>query len=302
MDEPTLKASEFCAAFHTRAAACITPLDTDDTLTRQWRENFRRHWDFIDLAIRKSCLLDRLIYGGETLRTEVCPVHKGHWSGCSPAPCPICRHGVCITGWIKNPGDPTSTNRAIRFLVGGTQCRRSELGGLPLPEAAAQQKLLSTWAVKTAMVLDSTNTRKHKLFYDRTERENLRPSDYATALRVRTRALHNFLSVLDKVSANRHTCNGLDSAKYRRAIIARRRVGRGTDIANYAVRRCAKLHRPYRDSVPAGYDRRSLPIGLQFIGRPWDEGLLFRLGYAAETIVQWKKPATYCDLPKDEEP
>jgi hypothetical protein len=120
VDEPTLKASEFCAAFHTWAAACITPLDTDLEETRKWRENFRRRWDFIDLAIRKSCLLDRLIYGGETLRTEVCPVHKGHWSGCSPAPCPICRHGVCITGWVKNPGDPTSTNSAITFLVGGT--------------------------------------------------------------------------------------------------------------------------------------------------------------------------------------
>jgi hypothetical protein len=45
---------------------------------------------------------------------------------------------------------------------------------LAAPLDPGQQKLLSTWAVKTAMALDSTNTCKRKLFYDRTECENLR--------------------------------------------------------------------------------------------------------------------------------
>ena len=58
------------------------------------------------IDIRKSSLLARTLYGGETLRTEQCPVHKGTWSGCRPGPCPHhCgsdlegRNGE-HTGWI----------------------------------------------------------------------------------------------------------------------------------------------------------------------------------------------------------
>jgi len=42
------------------------------------------------------------------------------------------------------------------------------------PLDPSQQSLLSRWALKTAMVLDSTNRRKRNLFYDRAECENLR--------------------------------------------------------------------------------------------------------------------------------
>ncbi len=35
-------------------------------------------------------------------------------------------------------------------------------------------------------------------------------------------------------------------------------------------------------SVPAGLDKQGLPLGLQLIGRPWDEGDLLNTGYALE--------------------
>lgn len=44
------------------------------------------------------------------------------------------------------------------------------------PLDPSQQTLLSRWALKTAMVLNSTNTRKRSSFYDRAECENLRSS------------------------------------------------------------------------------------------------------------------------------
>lgn len=66
------------------------------------------------LAIRKSCLLDRLIYIGEPLRTVPCPRHHGRWSGlswpgetCTHGPGCRCPHGCacvapcgCATGWV----------------------------------------------------------------------------------------------------------------------------------------------------------------------------------------------------------
>ena len=61
----------------------------------------------LGLSIHKSCLLHRLVYLGEPLRTERCPVHGGEWSGLSPVPCP---HGCdatcgCRTGWLSVKGD-----------------------------------------------------------------------------------------------------------------------------------------------------------------------------------------------------
>jgi len=116
MDETKLRAQgyiridKFCEAMTTWARVCQEELSTDDDHRRRWRKEFREHWEFIQLAIFKSCLLDRLIYGGERLRDEMCPTHRGHWSGCNITgenPCQ-CQHDTCITGWLRNPGDPKS--------------------------------------------------------------------------------------------------------------------------------------------------------------------------------------------------
>jgi aspartyl-tRNA(Asn)/glutamyl-tRNA(Gln) amidotransferase subunit A len=34
--------------------------------------------------------------------------------------------------------------------------------------------------------------------------------------------------------------------------------------------------------VPTGLDKRGLPLGLQLIGRPWEEGELLNTAYALE--------------------
>ena len=43
-------------------------------------------------------------------------------------------------------------------------------------------------------------------------------------------------------------------------------------------------------SVPAGYDADGLPIGLQLIGRPWEEHVILRAGEAAEALVPRRAP------------
>ena len=41
-------------------------------------------------------------------------------------------------------------------------------------------------------------------------------------------------------------------------------------------------------SVPCGFDHQGLPIGLQLIGRPFDEAVLLQAGYAYEQATDWR--------------
>jgi aspartyl-tRNA(Asn)/glutamyl-tRNA(Gln) amidotransferase subunit A len=40
-------------------------------------------------------------------------------------------------------------------------------------------------------------------------------------------------------------------------------------------------------SIPCGFTRAHLPVGLQLVGRPFDESLLLRLGHAYERETRW---------------
>jgi aspartyl-tRNA(Asn)/glutamyl-tRNA(Gln) amidotransferase subunit A len=40
-------------------------------------------------------------------------------------------------------------------------------------------------------------------------------------------------------------------------------------------------------SVPVGFDADGLPVGMQVIGRPFDEGTLFRLCHAYQGATDW---------------
>jgi aspartyl-tRNA(Asn)/glutamyl-tRNA(Gln) amidotransferase subunit A len=46
-------------------------------------------------------------------------------------------------------------------------------------------------------------------------------------------------------------------------------------------------------SVPCGFDRQGLPIGLQLIGKPFSEETLLQAAYAYEQTTDWhtRKPA-----------
>ncbi|RVX21192.1 Fatty acid amide hydrolase [Vitis vinifera] len=53
-------------------------------------------------------------------------------------------------------------------------------------------------------------------------------------------------------------------------------------------------------TVPIGYDKLGLPIGLQFIGRQWSEPTLIHIAHAMQAlcISDYKKPEVYYDLLK----
>lgn len=41
-------------------------------------------------------------------------------------------------------------------------------------------------------------------------------------------------------------------------------------------------------SVPCGFDKNNIPIGIQFVGKPMNEAIILQVGYAYESITSWQ--------------
>jgi hypothetical protein len=101
---PLLRLSDVCNILRTWAKAYVKSQPNDDEYKTKDRSKMQEAWGWIDLQIRKSCLLDRLFFQDENLRTEPCPEHKGRWSGCDwNSPGCACRNGSNVTGWLPAP-------------------------------------------------------------------------------------------------------------------------------------------------------------------------------------------------------
>ncbi|XP_044469880.1 fatty acid amide hydrolase isoform X1 [Mangifera indica] len=55
-------------------------------------------------------------------------------------------------------------------------------------------------------------------------------------------------------------------------------------------------------TIPVGYDKAGLPIGLQFIGKPWSEPTLIHIAFAMQAlrIADYRKPNVFYDLLRNE--
>jgi hypothetical protein len=72
-------------------------------------------------AVHKSNLLARILYSGETLRAQMCPEHKGEWSGIEWAD-DVCPHGCQFTGWLQEEADqgkPLPGVQGVRMVPTG---------------------------------------------------------------------------------------------------------------------------------------------------------------------------------------
>lgn len=97
--EPVMPVSEYCGKLWEYQKALR---DRADRTKSNDDVNHSNSVDFVFRMITKSNLLNRLIYCREELRTEMCPTHKGRWSGCvfEDNDCPHCMSGSNVTGWI----------------------------------------------------------------------------------------------------------------------------------------------------------------------------------------------------------
>jgi hypothetical protein len=94
--EPVRPVSVYCDAFRAWGKA-LQDREEEGTQRDRGLDDARAAMRVLmnGIAIGKSSMLGRLIYDGEKLRTEKCPVHKGVWSGIGH-----CEYGCDHTGWL----------------------------------------------------------------------------------------------------------------------------------------------------------------------------------------------------------
>lgn len=110
--EPVMPLHRFCNAISVWFR-CIERNNTDPELSKgccQGNEYYGvLRW--VEIDIQKSNLLRRMLYLREPLRTEMCPIHKGHWN--ATAMFEGCPHDCDGTGWLRpRPGSGGDTSGA----------------------------------------------------------------------------------------------------------------------------------------------------------------------------------------------
>jgi Asp-tRNA(Asn)/Glu-tRNA(Gln) amidotransferase A subunit family amidase len=117
--------------------------------------------------------------------------------------------------------------------------------------------------------------------------------DYIQAQRVRTRTMAHFDRVLEQVDVIVTPTTGLPAPAIPEAALPRgdSDLTTLTEIMRFVTP--ANLTGLPAISFPAGYSGAGLPIGMQVIGRAWQEHTLLRLALAAEQAVERQAPRVY---------
>jgi len=120
--------------------------------------------------------------------------------------------------------------------------------------------------------------------------------DYIKAQRIRTRVMAAFREILNDVDAIITPSTGITAPEVTPddAQGGWSDLSSTTEVMRYAFP--GNLAGLPAISFPAGYDSIGLPIGMQAMGRWWEEDLLLRIAFNAEKLVERRKPAMFFDL------
>ncbi len=117
--------------------------------------------------------------------------------------------------------------------------------------------------------------------------------DYIQAQRMRTRAMKIFANVFEKVDVILTPTTALTAPVVPAEAESNGWSDLSTDTEMMRFVFPGNLLGLPAISFPVGYDANGMPIGMQAIGRHWDEALLLRVAYNAELRFTRRLPATY---------
>nr|XP_043620002.1 fatty acid amide hydrolase-like [Erigeron canadensis] len=110
-------------------------------------------------------------------------------------------------------------------------------------------------------------------------------SDYVAAQRLRRRAMYYHMEVFKMVDVIVTPTTGMTAPVIRRSSLTTGETNMKVTGNLMRFILAGNLLGLPAISVPVGYDKQGLPIGLQIIGRPWEEATILRLAAAFEVLI-----------------
>ncbi len=120
--------------------------------------------------------------------------------------------------------------------------------------------------------------------------------DYVQAQRARTRVIRHFDEALRETDAIITPTTAIPAPTIPNAALPRGESDLTTTIEIMRFVTAANMTGLPAVSFPVGYTQSGLPIGMQAIGKAWQETLLLRLALNAEAFVERKKPQIHYQI------
>ncbi|MCK5671957.1 MAG: amidase [Spirochaetales bacterium] len=196
----------------------------------------------------------------------------------------------------------TSLNNALEYLKNaGAEIIEIEIP--ELEEMRIAQLITIVSEMTTAM---SPYDKKHRKDFGLDVRTNLAIGrsftnvEYIHAQRMRTKAINIFNNALKTVDAILTPSTGICAPKIPLKALPKgeSNLSMLSDIMRFATPSNLTGHPAI--TIPIGYNQNNMPIGLQAIGRPWEESLLLGIAGVLEQMYKKRKPEVYLS-PKPEE-
>ncbi len=117
--------------------------------------------------------------------------------------------------------------------------------------------------------------------------------DYVQSQRIRTRIINHFNNAFKQVDVILTPTTAVPAPEIKKGALPDGDSDLTTTIDILRFVTAANLTGLPAISFPVGYTQKGLPIGLQVIGKAWDESTLLRMALAAEQVVERKAPQVY---------
>lgn len=117
--------------------------------------------------------------------------------------------------------------------------------------------------------------------------------DYFRSQRVRTRMIHHFNNAFKDVDVIITPGTAIAAPEIKKGALRNGESDLSTIIKITRFATPANLTGLPAISFPVGYTQKGLPIGMQAIGRAWEEHQLLRMALAAEQVIEHKAPQVH---------